>query len=170
MPNTRKRNSPTNLYIGVDPGLNGGITFMYKDKVTTKVMPKTQGMIWNELNLQFKTGKIRPIAMVEEIPYSIPGISKSSMSKLYGSYASLCAYLLAAGIETHLVTAKVWQKRLGIKKHPVETTNAWKTRLAAKAKFLYPDLPVWDQNKGTQLAVADSILIAEYCRLLAIPT
>ncbi len=58
-------------------------------------------------------------------------------------------------------------KALGIPSGKGETKGQKKEKLRAKAQQLFPELPIWKtpKTKGIQLAIADALLIAHYCRL-----
>lgn len=152
------------IYIGTDPGKAGGIARLCGDSVETVVMPDTQHDIWLQIGGRCTTG-VR--AVIEWIHPAIQGVGKASMSKLYGSFMSLQAMHVAAGIPFDIVAPKKWQKEMGISpRKKTEKSRQWKDRLRARAQELFPSLDVWGRTLGEQRAVCDALLMAEYCRRL----
>ena len=151
------------LFLGVDPGMRGGICLIDKtgslDDDHLSLEDKTDRDIWEfiyGLGMCYQHGLF---ACIERIPPSIFGIKKSDAAKLYGSYRFLTACLIAADIPYVEVDAKVWQKEIGIKKIKDEKYPKWKNRLKAKAQSLFPQ-----ENGAITLAICDALLISEYCR------
>jgi hypothetical protein len=78
---------------------------------------------------------------------------------LYGSYLSLRAMLVAAGLPFEDCPPKRWQSHLGIPPRAKgEDDRKWKNRLKARAQQLFPSV------RRVTLATADALLIAEWCR------
>ena len=159
------QNNELTTYIGLDPGKQGGITVIDCRGVWTFAMPVGTPELWSII--KDASIAVAPHACVEKIPTAFPKVTKSAMSTLYGNYRELRAMLVAAQIPFDDVPPKTWQRAFAIsprkKKEPDRT---WKKRLAAKARELFPSLDVWSGTIKGQLAVGDSILIAEYCRRL----
>jgi hypothetical protein len=125
------------------------------------------------------------VAVIEKVSTS-PQMGVASAGTFMKGYGTLLMALTAAGISFEEITPQVWQKALhipprkkGVKrrvpnpKKPSkmktivkggETDRQWKGRLRNKAQQLFPSLEVWRGTIGNQLAVADAILIAEFCR------
>ncbi len=188
MPNLPSSASGYRRFLGIDPGLSGGLACIYPDgNIQWLVMPSSERDLWDWLCRPAHQVS-RTMACIEWIHPGIYGIKKSDMAKLYGSYTALRMALTAAGIPFNDVKPKEWQAALGItpkdqgaktkkrvkSKSGVwadkimrvggESTSQWKGRLRAKAQNLYPSLSLWEENKGVQLAVCDSLLLAHYCR------
>jgi hypothetical protein len=146
------------LYLGIDPGVNGGIVGIRGSDVHQIEMPESPFLIWRAIcSLKEKFVEIR--AVLEQVPHSIFGGAKSSSSKLYGSFKALEMALVAAEIEYVLIPAKKWQAEIGIKKMKGEKDAAWKQRLRTKATKLFP-------LRNIGLKTADALLIAEVGRRL----
>ncbi len=152
-------------YIGIDPGVSGGLVAIAGNGLIADKMPTTERDVWQWFRRQ--TGN--RFAVIEEInprPTSVfdwqtkqwvARILKSTCI-IYGNYLRLRAMLVASETPFEAVQPKVWQAKLQIRsKEKKETPTAWKNHLKAKAQQLYPDCRV-------TLAVADAILIAEYNR------
>lgn len=148
------------VYLGIDPGVNGGIVALQREKVVQIRMPDTPEKVWYAfVDWVFEVGP-STYAVLEHVPHSIFGTAKSSSSKLYGSFKALEMALVAGMIPHTLVTAKVWQAEIGIdKRKKGETTAHWKGRLRQRAKQLFP-------LRNIPLETSDALLIAEYCRRL----
>ena len=152
------------IYIGIDPGKNGGIAWLTGRKVQTVKMPATERDIWDLIN-SLSSGNAQ--AVIEWIHPAIQGIGKSPMSKLYGNYMQLRGFLRAADISSEDIKTAKWCQGLGIPKRKristalglkdVESDTQWKNRLKAKAQELFPHVTI-------TLATADALLIAEFCR------
>ena len=157
-------NSDPTTYIGIDPGKKGGIARVGKNYTEAVPIPETQHDTWLQIGGR-STAETR--AVIEWIHPAIQGVGKASMSKLYGSFMSLQAMLVAAGIPFDIVQPKKWQAEMGISsRKKTESTKDWKDRLRARAQELFPSLDVWKRTLGEQRAVCDALLIAEYCRRL----
>lgn len=157
------------LFIGIDSGKSGGIAALAGKSVYYTKMPTTEIEIWRWIKglKMVRTSPDGSRCMIESINYGwVRNHNAGSVSKLYGSYMQLRGFLVAAGIPFETVMASKWQKTLGIKprdkKH--ETDTMWKDRLVSVARKLFPKLSIWKLPAKIQRAVADALLIAEYCR------
>ena len=145
------------LIIGIDPGVSGGIAYHHGSGVTLVNIPETEADIIRELYAM--TEGEEWFAFIEWIHPAIQGISKSAMSKLYGSYMALRMALTANKIPFEVVKPEVWQKAIGMPRRNGMESNKWKNCLKAKAQQLFPKETI---TKDT----ADALLIAEYGRRL----
>lgn len=150
------------IFIGIDPGKNGGIVWCIGNILRIHRMPDTERGIWESIAL---LGSGNSFAQIEWIHPAIQGIAKGGMSKLYGNYMALRMALTAAGIPFEHIMPRKWQSNLGIQsRKKTENGNKWKDRLRNHAQQLFPKLDVWEENLGYQRAVCDALLIAENCR------
>lgn len=161
------------IWLGIDPGACGGLAALGSPWLVSEAsqyrlsavkMPETEADIWDWF-IDQRTGAEsveRTLqACIEWIHPAIQGVGKSSMSKLYGSYMRLRAFLTAAEIPFSVPQPKIWQREVGISaRKSTETQSQWKNRLKARAQQLFPSTVI-------TLATADAILIAEYCRRTA---
>jgi hypothetical protein len=148
------------IYVGIDPGVNGGLAAINGTEVRLNKMPYTERDVWEWLEdlkkLPLSDGDW--FACVEWIHPAIFQIGKSSMSKLYGSYMALRMALTAADIPFESPKPVEWQRGLGIApRKKKETDTHWKNRLKAKAQQLFP-------AQDITLHTGDALLLAEYCR------
>lgn len=152
-------------YLGIDPGLGGGLAVLRNGQLQILKMPPTERDLWDFL-YQLE-GEVCAV-IEQQIPRPTSYFDKEtgrwrasilkSTCLLYGSYMSLRAMLIAADIRFEETPPKRWQKALSIPpKKRGESLVQWKNRLKAKGQQLYPSTKV-------TLAVADAILLVEYCR------
>lgn len=149
------------IYIGIDPGKNGGIATLDTHSAVPVKMPETPA----DLLSHFRDIKSHLpinyscIAVIEQVGgYTGEGQPGSSMFKFGQGVGHLEMALLACGIPSESVPPRKWQKALGISaKKKTETKTQWKNRLKSVAQRLFP-------SEQVTLATADALLIAEYCR------
>lgn len=157
------------LCIGVDPGIKGGVaTITHLGHVTQHEMPDTElGMVTLAAQLvpEESVGSFRVYCCIERV-HSMPKQSAQSGFTFGRGYGAIRTAFIAAGVGITEVDPKRWQKELGIPPFPTGTKPAEKKRkLLRFAQQMFPKQDVWiESTKGTQLAVCDAILIAEYCR------
>jgi hypothetical protein len=163
------------IYVGVDPGAKGGIAVLIEGAVAMHKMPETDGDLWKifrELDLEARPmyhSHRRIFCVVERIdPRPTGWVDKASggwkssilrsTCLLYGSFCTVTALLLAAGIPQEVVAPREWQKKLGLRgKKKGETASQWKNYLKAQAQALFP-------TEQVTLQTADALLLADYCR------
>jgi hypothetical protein len=188
MPRINQQQRAPIYYLGIDPGKNGGLCCLRRNsdqKPAHRVMPDSMFDIWRWIEVWSAVPGARLYAVIEQV-YTSPQMGVVSAGTFMKGYGALLMALTAAGIPYEEIRPQVWQKALNIpprkpgKKIKVpnpkksgkmktvtkggETDTQWKKRLRNKAQQLFPSLEVWRGPIGKQLAVADAILIAEYCR------
>lgn len=149
------------LYIGIDPGVSGGIAIIDQDShpVSVLSMPDTEHDTWLAIKAIDENGE----AIIEQLggmPRGEDGKAKQSpttMLTMGRNYGGLRMALVARGIRFDEVLPVRWQKLFGLIKHPGETKTAKKNRHKAKAQQLFPAVKVTH-------AIADALLLAEYLR------
>lgn len=162
-----------NIYIGIDPGLNGGMTVLEGLSVEPLVTANsTLHQRWEFLASVKRRSEIKQCRIWACIEQQIarptqwfdPSIKawRSSILKstclLYGSFQQFLALLAAAEIPHEEITPQKWQKALDIPPREKGMKDSkWKGKLQAIAQHWFPRLQI-------TLAVSDSFLIAEYCR------
>jgi len=167
------------IWLGVDPGLSGGIGVIqtnnlqgYKMRTEAHKMPSTEMDLYELLN-----GIIQPLDGFEpnafaylERAHAFPGGTKyvkcpscgnmlrtrvsqgvHSTWKFAENFGSIKGILTALHIPFELVTSHVWQKGMGC------LTGGDKNISKAKAQQLFPDI------KCTH-AISDALLICEFGR------
>jgi len=144
------------IYLGIDPGNSGAICCTDSDRIgdIISTTDKSYADIWDSLEDYIYGHKC--VACIEEVN-AMPGQGVSSTFKFGQSYGSLLMLLSAAKIPFTKVRPAIWCKDLGLKKKPAESNTDWKNRHKQLAQEMFPDVKI-------SHAVADALLIAEYCR------
>ncbi len=150
------------LYIGIDPGLSGGIAVLDPHGIVVLVakMPETDRDLLGLLTVHAVTGADdftglggeTSRAALEKVG-GMPGMGGPSMFKFGANYGAVRMALAAARVAFDEVTPQRWQKALGC------LTHGDKNISKQRAQQLFPRLTVTH-------AVADALLLAEYCRRL----
>lgn len=143
------------IYIGIDPGVNGGIAKIYVDDglVVADRMPATREDVVD----YFRGFMPGTVAYIERPPISMgKRVTASALVKLGHSYERCATAAVSRGIEIVEVTPQQWQKLYGFKRSG-RTPTEWKNLLKRKAIELFPNIKV-------TLAIADALLIANYAR------
>lgn len=156
------------IYIGIDPGQNGGLCLVTENGVRElHQMPDSERDVWQ----WFANAKIlyngEFLACIEKV-HSMPEQGVASSFKFGQGYGFLLGCLHGAGIPFETVTPQAWQKGLAIPPHKKdEKQPQFKNRLREHAQRLFPQLEIWSEprSKGKQLAISDALLISHYCKL-----
>lgn len=153
----------TGSYVGVDPGKQGGIVRIIdlgggKVDVSTILMPASPLDLVKQLEACEAT-----YAVVEHVTSS-PQMGVSSSFTFGQGFGRIESAMAALRIPTEYVRPQTWHKALGIVKRDKKWTQTqWKEKMISRAHQLFPSIPLWDENKGIQLALADALLIAVFC-------
>ena len=145
------------IYIGIDPGLSGGIAILNQDGSVKEVvaMPDTPRDIY-EFLFSYKEDSR---CVLEDVGHGMPGQSSKATATFARHNGHIEMALLALGIPTEKVTPQKWIKVYQLKKKKEQDKNEWKNVLKAKAQSLFPQL-----GKKVTLKTCDALLIAEYAR------
>jgi hypothetical protein len=147
-------------YIGIDPGLSGGIAWDSGNLPAGIPMPETDSDICEVITQLAIEGSHRNLTLViEDVPkYVGTNIPGSSVFPLAFNCGLLRGVALALKIPIILVKPHDWQRhfRLGTKKDAGSTT-IWKNKLKGEAQRRFPHLKV-------TLKTADSLLILAFAR------
>lgn len=150
-------------YIGIDPGVSGGIAWTSKDGPGAEPMPDTDRGI-----LDLLSGHARDAVAVLEFVRSSPQMGVASAFTFGAGYGGLKMALSALGIPYIEVAPLKWQKALGCVSPPKPSRafltakersarqREHKHQVKALAEQLFPGLPV-------TLATADALLLAAFC-------
>lgn len=158
-------NQTVPAYLGIDPGKQGGMVVILSQGVVAGTpMLETERDNWDWL---YMVTKLCPVveAVIEKV-HAMPGQGVTSMFTFGQGYGGMRMALTALGASWEDVTPQAWMKGLQIPSIKGEEKPARKERLRGIAQRLHPHLEIWDQpkSKGKQLAIADALLIATYCR------
>lgn len=153
-------NNDYELFIGIDPGWSGSITCLTPDGEIFMIdkMPETGKEIF-EFFKQFEGVKAK---VIMEKLWGRPGMGGTVMFTFGRNYEALTLSLDVLGFDFEEITPQEWIKHFGWqkdKKYNKFTRTEWKNFLKQKAQELFP-------NKKVTLTLADSLLIASYCRNL----
>lgn len=141
-------------YIGIDPGVNGGIAWIDGDEPHVEKMPATTGDLWQ---LVAGLEVDRCYAVIEKV-HTSPQMGVRSAGTFMEGKGKLLMALCGAGIPHEQVSPHKWQRSLGlITGGRDKDKTKHKNKLKQKAQELFPSLRI-------TLATADALLLAEYCR------
>lgn len=144
-----------NIYLGVDPGVNGGIAAIGFDRPIVYNMPETLMDLWDVFmdikNLADAEGATLS-AFLESVSSSPQQGVKSAFT--FGQiYGKLEMAITAAGIPLNRVRPQVWQKAMGC------MTKGDKNVSKRKAQELFPSIKITHK-------IADALLIAKYGKMM----
>jgi len=142
------------IFIGIDPGIKGGIGCIYNDTYYASPCPSTIGSMANKLITIKSIGPDIPIYCIIERVHSMPGNSGRSMFTFgcnYGQWLGILATLKIPYIE---VTPHKWMKHYGVM--PKEKKDR-KNHLKHLAQQRFPDIDI-------TLTTSDAILITNYLK------
>jgi hypothetical protein len=166
--------APGRLYLGCDPGKQGGLVLIRGVEVVTAVALEKLGLrdvfAWIETAAQLGRYGGGITAVLEKVGGYLsdrPGNAEGgagntghTMFQFGKAVGHLEMALVGAGIEYTEVVPRVWQATFAMKRFKGEKKEVWKNRLKAAASFLFPG------TKFTK-ATADAALIAAHARLAA---
>jgi len=147
------------LYIGIDPGVNGGIAWTLDDgqqrKTEAVKMPATLTDLSDLLAELASLSKLKSCAL--EKVASRPGQGVASCFTFGRAYGNAESAVVCHGIPLERVLPRKWQQPLGLITSKEVTKTKKKNQHKAKAQELWPDLKITH-------AIADALLICEYWR------
>lgn len=155
-----------NCYLGLDPGVSGGLACLYDDDTVEAIkMPDNLESIW--VWLSRGRGPGTTYAAVEKVGGWIPGREHmahggqpgSRMFELGTVAGALRMALVALGLRDTIDEPgpRAWQKAVGVVRPKGTEYVAWKRMLKDHAQKRFPKLVV-------TLGTADALLIALYCK------
>ena len=143
------------VFIGIDPGVSGGIAIIYNDTYSVKKCPNTvseMAQVIARLNGS-DVADIPKYAIVERV-HSFPGNSARSMFNFGTNYVQWLGILATLKIPYILVTPHRWMQHYGSR--PRDKKDR-KNHLKALAQQRFPDASI-------TLATSDAILICNYLK------
>lgn len=159
----------TQLFIGVDPGVSGGIAIVSErgTVILAMRMPETEKDILEGFDAAFIEGllageKLRTCrAVIEKVHAgAFAGGRRQGASSAFTfgrNYGALLMALTAARIPFDLVPPRAWQQAIGVV-YPADVSQTEKKNITKRrAQQLFPDAKVTH-------AIADALLLAEYAR------
>lgn len=160
-------------FIGVDPGVNGGIAALRAGEVIA-VAKNDDGWTLKDFVLRVApTGwhhRINPDPLrvaIEAVPkwcgaerFAIHAMTGSAMATMYGSFQLAVGVCIGMGIKPTLLVPVKWQNLVECRNRERLETTAWKNKLKERARTLYPGfekLTLWN---------CDAILVAHALTLV----
>lgn len=145
------------IYIGVDPGKNGGIAFIDTFKQSYDVYVFSEETLLKKL-YQFSKYKTDSIKCVLEKVNAMPGQGVVSMFNFGQNYGFIQGVLKAYGIPYELVSPQKWKKEF--------SCTSDKNTSIEVCKRLFPgvNLKATERCKKDHDGIAEALLIAEYGR------
>lgn len=138
--------------MGIDPGVLGGLAFLYRDGTVVAMDLPTAG---GELDIDGLAATVRsyaPRAAVIERANAFPGQGVSSVFKFGKAYGSLLAMTVCLGIPYHLVQSGRWKNHFKL--------DSDKAKSRALAIRLWPGTGLFTLKKSH--GRAEAALIARY--------
>ncbi|MCK9597973.1 MAG: hypothetical protein M0R06_02965 [Sphaerochaeta sp.] len=141
-----------NYFVGIDPGQSGGLAILTSTEIVNalKFKDQTPADISDIFEYLLSYDTCAMFAFIEKV-HAMPKQGVTSTFKFGVSYGFLQGMLVAHKIPYDFVTPQKWQKELGC------MSKGDKNITKQKAQQLYPKMKITH-------AIADAILIAEYCR------
>jgi hypothetical protein len=137
------------LYIGIDPGLSGGVAFVPESGTPwAHKMPETDRDLIDLLRDSINMFDARATL---ELVHSSPQMGVKSAFTFGEGYGRLQMALTALGVPYERVRPQAWQKAMGC------LTKGDKNVSKRRAQELFPAIKVTH-------AIADALLIGEYAR------
>jgi hypothetical protein len=153
------------LWLGIDPGVSGGIAWIDQDDHAATRMPATPRDIYECIRDAVTD---RPVyAAIEDLSGGAPRgpggkalQTPKTMAVLHGNYGGLIMALTALQVHGErlsfeFVRPKAWRQRVGLS--PSADAKQRKSDAKKLAQSLFPGLTV-------TLQIADSLLLAHYAR------
>ena len=148
------------VYIGIDPGLSGGLAVFDGMDMLAFNMPQTYPDIYLKLQeIQRHYPNEELVAILEDVGHGLPGQSSKATATFARHNGHLEMALYALGIKTVKATPQKWQKHYSnqLGKSSEHEKKVWKNRLKGLAQSMFP-------GANVTLYTADAILLAYYGR------
>lgn len=151
-----KINNNIYMYIGIDPGQQGGIAVLDDrgNVVDVTKMPQTPFDILSYLK---QYDKACTTVYLEDVGHGMPGQSSKATAKFARHNGHLEMALLSCELRTIKCTPQKWMKTYQMGKSKDYTKAGWKRKLKEKCQQLFPTL-----GKQITLSTCDALLIAFY--------
>lgn len=145
------------IYIGIDPGKNGGIAKINTDTGFVKTVTFSEESLISELEGYFMFDK-SPLRCVLEKVNAMPGQGVVSMFNFGQNYGFIQGVLKAYRIPYELVTPQKWKKEF--------SCTSDKNTSIEVCKRLFPgvNLKATERCKKDHDGMAEALLLAEYGR------
>lgn len=142
------------IYIGIDPGKNGGIALL-DDTNEVRVYPYSEETLIKKLKYD---SKFFDVKCVLEKVNAMPNQGVVSMFNFGQNYGFIQGVLKAYNIPFELVPPQKWKKEFSV------TSDKNTSIEVAKRLFPQVNLKATERCKKDHDGMAEALLIAEYCR------
>lgn len=143
------------IYIGVDPGKNGGIAVIHNDGDIIHLYPYDEYRLVTILEIY---ANIRNIKCVLEKVNAMPGQGVVSMFNFGQNFGFIQGVLKAYNIPFELVPPQKWKKEFSV------TSDKNTSIEVAKRLFPQVNLKATERCKKDHDGMAEALLMAEYAR------
>jgi len=159
MSDTMKKYFSHGLYVGIDPGQNGGVAMICGDISTAIPMPDTRQQLYSVLKMWADSyGQIGKTTTVEKVA-SRPGQGVASTFKFGKGYGEVLGICTALGFIIIEPTPQAWKKEM------LAGTDKSKDASIQAAENLFPKVDfVQPKCRKAHDGAAEAILLAEYGR------
>jgi len=149
------------LFIGIDPGMSGGVAMIYGEKYTAIPMPGTRLQLHTLIKLWADSyGTSGKIACVEKVA-SRPGQGVASTFKFGKGYGEVLGIVTALGFRIIEPTPQAWKKVM------LAGTDKSKDASIQMAENLFPNIELVQPGcRKPHDGAAEALLLAEYGRTL----
>lgn len=146
------------IYIGIDPGKNGGIACIGDGKNNSEAYPYSDDVLINSLGLVCTKCCQNDVICYLEHVHAMPKQGVSSTFNFGVNFGFIQGVLKAYGIPYELVTPQKWKKEF--------SCTSDKNTSIEVCKRLFPNvnLKATDRCKKDHDGMAEALLIAEYGR------
>lgn len=113
--------------VGIDPGVTGGLAFLFPDYVVCDDIPNVGGEVDIDLLVR-RLKNFAPLAAFIERASSMPGQGVVSTFKFGMAYGAIRAAVAASEIPSYIISPVKWKKHFGLSKDK-ELSRAMAIRL-----------------------------------------
>lgn len=146
------------IFIGIDPGKNGGIAFMENGNNSSEAYPYSDDVLINNLGLIYAQGLQTAVICYLEHVHAMPKQGVSSTFNFGMNFGFIQGVLKSYSIPYELVTPQKWKKEF--------SCTADKNTSIEVCKRLFPNvnLKATERCRKDHDGMAEALLIAEYGR------
>lgn len=137
--------------LGIDPGVTGGIAFLYADRIEAYDIPTVDGSVDVDALVRLVRSHAPQTAIIEKAQ-AMPKQGVVSVFKYGVAYGALCAVTALCEIPTHLVSPRKWKTYFGL--------DADKEKSRALAIRLWPGCGLFERKKDH--GRSEAALLARY--------
>ncbi len=146
------------IYIGIDPGKNGGIACIGNGMYSGEAFPYSDDILINNLGFIYTQGWQDDVICCLEHVHAMPKQGVTSTFNFGLNFGFIQGVLKAYSIPYELVTPQKWKKEFSV--------TADKNTSIQVAKRLFPDtnLKATERSRKDHDGMAEALLLAEYGR------